>query len=128
MTLLKDLIDILERVQKGDFVVRLTEGVNRAEDTLRDYVVTPELKDCFDNALAFIRSGLQSNTSKATYLHGSFGSGWDAERFENAIIAEPGSEERSQLIGALIDQFFRSYDTQAGGQGEAFLSLDKGCL
>ncbi len=42
MTLLKNLIDIPERVQKGDFVLRLTEGVNRAEDTLRDYVVTPE--------------------------------------------------------------------------------------
>lgn len=245
MTLIKDLIDIPERVQKGDFVLKLTEGVNRAEDTLRDYVVTPELKDCFDNALAFIHSSLQSNTSKATYLHGSFGSGkshfmavlhlilqgnlearripeltpvitkhnawidgkkfllvpyhmigardmesgilggyvdfvrrihsnasipgvylaeglfrdaqalrdrmgddaffaalsegtssssgwgelaagWDAERFDNAVIAEPGSEERSQLISALIGKFFGSYDTQAGGQGEAFLSLDKG--
>lgn len=244
MTLIKDLIDIPERVQKGDFVLRLTEGVNRPEDTLRDYVVTPELKDCFDNALTFISSGFQSNTSKATYLHGSFGSGkshfmavlhlilqgnpqarsitelasvitkhnewiegkrfllvpyhmigardmesgilggyvdfmrrthpnapipgvylaeglfrdaqvlrdrlganaffsalsegtsssgwgelaagWDAKRFENAIIAEPGSEERSQLISALISKFFSSYDTQAGGQGEAFLSLDQG--
>lgn len=244
MTLIKDLIDIPERVQKGDFVLRLTEGVNRAQETLRDYVVTPELKDCFDNALAFIRSSLQTNTSKATYLHGSFGSGkshfmavlhlilqgnlearripelapaitkhnewitgkkfllvpyhmigsrdmesgilggyvdfmrrthpdapipgvylaeglfrdaqallhrlgdhaffaalsegtsssgwgelaagWDAERFEKAIVAEPGSEERSQLISTLIGQFFGSYDTQASGQGEAFLSLDKG--
>jgi len=245
MTLIKDLIDIPERVQKGDFVLRLTEGVIRAEETLRDYVVTPELKDCFDNALSFIHSALQTNTSKATYLHGSFGSGkshfmavlhlilqgnsaargilelapvitkhnewiggkkfllvpyhmigahdmesgilggyvdfvrrthpnapvpavflaeglfrdaenlrqqmgdelfftrlsegtnsgggwgeleagWDAERFEKAIAAEPGSEERSQLISALIGQFFGSYDTQAGGHGEAFLSLDKG--
>lgn len=75
MTLIKDLIDIPERVQKGDFVLRLTEGVIRAEETLRDYVVTPELKDCFDNALSFIHSALQTNTSKATYLHGSFGSG-----------------------------------------------------
>ena len=75
MTLLKDLIDIPERVQKGDFVLRLTEGVNRAEETLRDYVVTPELKDCFNAALLFIRSSLQANSSKATYLHGSFGSG-----------------------------------------------------
>lgn len=75
MTLLKDLIEILEQVQKGDFVPRLTEGVIRADETLRDYVVTPELIVCFDNALSFIRSALQSNTSKATYLHGSFGSG-----------------------------------------------------
>lgn len=245
MTLIKDLIDIPERVQKGDFVLRLTEGVTRADATLRDYVVTPELKDCFDNALSFIRSALQTNTSKATYLHGSFGSGkshfmavlhlilqgnpaaraiielapvitkhnewivgkrfllvpyhmigardmesgilggyvdfvrrthphtpipgvylatglfqdaenlrqqmgdelfftrlsagttssrggwgeleagWDAKRFEQAIAAEPGAEERSQLISALIGQFFSSYDTQASGH-EAFLSLDRG--
>ena len=75
MTLIKDLIHIPERVQKGDFVLRLTEGVNRADETLRDYVVTPELEECFNSALIFIRSSLQANSSKATYLHGSFGSG-----------------------------------------------------
>jgi hypothetical protein len=245
MTLLKDLIDIPDHVQKGDFVLRLTEGVIRADETLRDYVVTPELTGCFDNALSFIRSALQTTTSKATYLHGSFGSGkshfmavlhlilqgntraraipelapviskhnewilgkkfllvpyhmigapdmesgilggyvdfvrrthpdapipgvylaeglfrdaenlrrqmgdahffsalnegastssgwgelaegWDGDRFDAAIVADPGSEARSQLISILISRFFGSYDTQAGGQGEAFLSLDKG--
>lgn len=245
MTLIKELIDIPERVQRGDFVLRLAEGVTRPEDTLREYVVTPELKTCFDDALTFIRSSLETNTSKASYLHGSFGSGkshfmavlhlilkgepaargipelapvitkhnewiagkkfllvpyhmigahdmesgilggyvdfmrrthpeapipgvylaeglfkdaenlrkqmgderffstlcsgsegssdfgdvdagWDADRFENAIVAEPGSEERSQLISALVDKYFGSYDTQAGAHGEAFLSLDKG--
>jgi hypothetical protein len=30
---------------------------------------------CFDDALSFIRGSLQGATSKATYLHGSFGSG-----------------------------------------------------
>ncbi|MFN9248735.1 MAG: hypothetical protein ACK6DS_16855, partial [Planctomycetota bacterium] len=73
MTLIKDLIDIPERVQKGDFVLRLSEGVNRAEETLRDYVVTPELARCFDAALVFIQTALQGRTSKATFLHGSFG-------------------------------------------------------
>lgn len=245
MTLIKELIEIPERVQRGDFVLRLSEGVTRAEETLRDYVVTPELQDCFDNALTFIRSALQTNTSKASYLHGSFGSGkshfmavlhlllqghiaarslpdlaaviskhnewvagkkfllvpyhmiaardmesgilggyvdfvrrmhphapipgvylaeglfrdaenlrsqmgderffttlnegasngggwgdlevgWHAERFENALLAAPGSEERAQLIGALVRKFFGSYDTQAGGHGEAFVSLDRG--
>jgi hypothetical protein len=245
MTLIKDLIEIPEQIQRGDFVLRLTEGVNRADETLRDYVVTPELRACFDDALAFIRSALQTNTSKASYLHGSFGSGkshfmailhlilegntaargipelaavitkhnawitgkkfllvpyhmigshdmesgilggyvdfirrvhpgapipgvylaeglfrdaenlrkqmgderffdrlaeglaadsdfgdvdraWDAERFEAAVVAPPGSEERSLLIGALVGKFFGSYDTQAGAHGEAFLSLDRG--
>ncbi|WP_017326151.1 hypothetical protein [Synechococcus sp. PCC 7336] len=245
MTLIKDLIDIPERVQKGDFVLKLTEGVIHPEATLRDYVVTPELKDCFDNALSFIQSAIQSNSSKASYLHGSFGSGkshfmavlnlilkgipeaksirelapaitkhndwitgkkfllvsyhaigardmescilggyvdfirrnhpdapipgvylaeglfrdaqnlrvsigdeaffsqlnegsssdsgwgeltdgWNADRFESATIAGPGDEERSQLISALVKQFFSSYDVQAGAQGEAFVSLDRG--
>ncbi|MFM9960790.1 MAG: phage resistance protein [Planctomycetaceae bacterium] len=245
MTLIKDLIEIPERVQKGDYVLRLAEDVGRPEVVLGNYVVTPELRDCFDNALTFIQSSLQSNTSKGSYLHGSFGSGkshfmavlhlilqgntaaraipelapviakhnhwiggkkfllvpyhmigahdmesgilggyvefirrtqpqapipgvylaeglfrdaqalcetlgdekffaklnegadsdggwgdlnssWDASRFETAIIAPPGSEDRSQLISSLIRQFFGSYDTQAGGRGEAFVSLDKG--
>lgn len=74
-TFIKDLIDIPEQVQRGDFVLRLAEGVTRAEETLRDYVVTPELQACFDNALSFVSSALYSRTSKASYLHGSFGSG-----------------------------------------------------
>ncbi len=75
MTLLHDLLDIPERIQKGDFVLRLAEGVTRPDETLRDYVVTPELQRCFDDALTFIRSAIDSRTSKASYLHGSFGSG-----------------------------------------------------
>jgi chromosomal replication initiation ATPase DnaA len=75
MTLIKDLIEIPEHVQRGDFVLRLSEGVTRADETLRDYVVTPELRACFENALSFIRSALRDRTSKASYLHGSFGSG-----------------------------------------------------
>jgi len=244
MTLIRELIDIPEHVQKGDFVLRLSEGVNRAEETIRDYVATPELKLCFDDALTFIRSALQTNTSKATYLHGSFGSGkshfmavlhlilkgnplargiselasviskhnewiagkkfllvpyhmigahdmesgilggyvdfvrrahheapipgvylaeglfrdadnlrrqmgdesffktlnegqgnsgwgqlataWDLGRFEAAMLADPGAEERSQLISVLVSKYFGSYDTQAGAHGEAFLPLDKG--
>ncbi|MEB3288487.1 MAG: hypothetical protein VKI82_01150 [Leptolyngbya sp.] len=244
-TLIQDLIDIPERVQKGDFVLRLTEGVNQVEQTLAQYVVTPELKDCFDNALSFIRSALQSHSSKASYLHGSFGSGkshfmavlnlilqgipeargikelapviakhnewiegkrfllvpyhmigatsmesgilggyvdyvrrthptapipgvylaeglfqdarrfreslgdeaffaklsegssggggwgkleenWTADRFEAAIQAAPGTEERSELISVLIKHFFASYDIQTQGQEEAFVSLDMG--
>lgn len=43
MASIKDLIDLPEHVHRGDFVLRLTEGVQRAEATLRDYVVTPQL-------------------------------------------------------------------------------------
>ena len=75
MTLIKELIKIPDRVQKGDFVLRLAEDINRPEVVLDNYVVTPELASCFDAALSFIGSSVQNRTSKASYLHGSFGSG-----------------------------------------------------
>ena len=75
MTFLRDLINIPERVHQGDFVLKLSEGVTNADATLRDYVVTPQLVDCFDNALGFIKQSVESGGSKAAYLHGSFGSG-----------------------------------------------------
>ena len=39
------------------------------------YVVTPQLVACFDDALSFIKSAVEATNSKACYLHGSFGSG-----------------------------------------------------
>ncbi len=75
MTLIKDLIFIPERVHQGDFVLKLSEGVLDAQATLRDYVVTPQLVDCFENAMGFIKQAVQSGGSKAAYLHGSFGAG-----------------------------------------------------
>ncbi len=245
MTLLKELIDIPDHIDKGQFVLRLTEGVTDPQATVATYVPTPQLVRAFDDALSFVRGSLSGNTSKATYLHGSFGSGkshfmailhlilsgntaargipelaatiqkhnpwiegkkfllvpyhmigandvesgilggyvdfirrthpdapipgvylaeglfrdaqalrermgdeaffsalsegasgnsdfgdvdagWSAARFESAVEADPGSEERSQLISALVGKFFGSYDTQASGKGEAFVSLDKG--
>ena len=72
---IRDLIDLPEHVHRGDFVLRLTEGVEHPAETVDSYVVTPQLVEAFDNALGFIRSALQPPTSKAAYLHGSFGSG-----------------------------------------------------
>lgn len=72
---LKDLIHIPEKVHKGDFVLKLSEGVEKADQTLDEYVVTPQLRDCLDDALAFVQSAVQSSSSKMTYLNGSFGSG-----------------------------------------------------
>jgi hypothetical protein len=74
-TLIKDLITLPERVGKGDFVLELSRGVQQADETLRNYVVTPQLATCFDDALHFIRGALETNKSRAAYLHGSFGSG-----------------------------------------------------
>ncbi len=75
MTLIRDLIDIPERVHRDDFVLRLTESVTRPDETLKNYIVTPQLADAFNRALELIQGALGSNSSKAAYLHGSFGSG-----------------------------------------------------
>ncbi|RKT46659.1 phage resistance protein [Thiocapsa rosea] len=77
--LIKDLIHIPERVQRGDFVLNLASGLeaDAVEQTLRDYVVTPQLARCFEDALSFVKSTVnsQQNRNKGAYLHGSFGTG-----------------------------------------------------
>jgi hypothetical protein len=73
--LLREVIYIPERTSTSDFVLKLTEGVSDAEATLRDYVITERLVRNFDEALGLIQSALASGSSKAAYLHGSFGSG-----------------------------------------------------
>src|SRR4051794_7798423 len=75
--LISHLLGLPDRVHKGDFVLNLSEGVtpDKAGRTLDEYVVTPQLADCFDNALGFIKSAIDARSSKAAYLHGSFGSG-----------------------------------------------------
>ena len=49
--------------------------MTRPAETLRPYVVTPQLAGAFDRSLDLIKSALASGSSKAAYLHGSFGSG-----------------------------------------------------
>lgn len=77
MTTIGDIFEIPDSVHQGDFVLRLTEGVqdDRRKQTLQQYVVTPQLAKCFDQALSLIESAVSSNSSKGAYLHGSFGSG-----------------------------------------------------
>jgi hypothetical protein len=73
--LIRDLIEIPERVHQSDFVLRLSEGIERPEETLHTYVVTDQLRDAFQQALDLVRRALESRTSMGAYLHGSFGSG-----------------------------------------------------
>ena len=73
--LISELIELPERVRKGDFVLNLSKGVTEPEKTLDEYVVTPQLVGCFDDALDFIKSAVDATNSKACYLHGSFGAG-----------------------------------------------------
>ena len=73
--LIKDLINLPEQVNRGDFVLRLTEGLAHPDATVDSYVVTPQLEKFFDTTLALIKSAVEGKSSKAAYLHGSFGIG-----------------------------------------------------
>jgi hypothetical protein len=72
-----EVFDIPRQVHQGDFVLKLTEGVDErhAAATLRDYVVTPQLIECFKESLGLIRGALDAGASRGAYLHGSFGAG-----------------------------------------------------
>ena len=78
MTLLSELIDIPQEVHKSDFVISLKSAIEQPERTLADYVVTPQLAECFDLALSLITSSVADRTSKSSYLHASFGAGKSA--------------------------------------------------
>ena len=73
--LVRDLFDLPDQIRKGDFVLKLTEGVTHARETVRTYVVTPALVDAFDQTLRLVGSALRDGRSQAAFLHGSFGSG-----------------------------------------------------
>jgi hypothetical protein len=75
MTLLADLIDIPEQVHKSDFVISLATAIGEPAETVRDYVVTDQLVQCFDRAMSLVATAVGDNRSKATYLHASFGGG-----------------------------------------------------
>jgi hypothetical protein len=75
MTKLRDLFDLPERVNPGDFVLKLSEVVHHPNEALKDYFVTDQLAKSFDDALGLVESAMTSGESKATYLHGSFGAG-----------------------------------------------------
>lgn len=73
--LLRDVLDIPERIDASDFVLQLHTGVDAPEQTLADYVVTDALARSFDDALGLVGRTLRGGVSKGAFIHGSFGSG-----------------------------------------------------
>jgi hypothetical protein len=100
--LLRDLIDIPERVHRGDFVLNLSKGVGE-ESTVRQYVVTDQLAACFDEALGIIQSAVESRVSRAAYLDGSFGSGKSHfMALLHAILrGDPAARGKEKLAGVV---------------------------
>ncbi|OBJ70979.1 DUF6079 family protein [Mycobacterium sp. 1274756.6] len=77
-TLLRDVIDIPERVGADDYVLRLTDSTDddaHIRATLDEYVLTESLTENFTQAMDLVADALNRNTSRAAYLTGSFGSG-----------------------------------------------------
>jgi len=60
--LIKELIHTPEKVQRRDFVLNLASGLapEAIEQTLAEYVVTPQLARCFEDALSFAKSAVTS--------------------------------------------------------------------
>lgn len=99
-TLLRDLIDIPERVGDEDYVLKLSEYVDdHAGAALAEYVVTDQLVDAFDHALGLVGQALTSGNSLGAYLEGSFGSG--KSHFMavlHAILrADPAARDKTEL-------------------------------
>lgn len=99
MTLIKELIEIPKKVQRGDFVLNLSQGLegDAVHQTLAQYVVTPQLAKAFDEALAFIKSTVADNQNrqKGAYLHGSFGSGKSHFMAVLHLLLQGNSEARA---------------------------------
>ena len=72
---LRDLIDLPERVEAADFVIKLNEGVARHEQTIKDYVVTAAIAGAIGEGLDLVGSSLAQQSSRGAFLDGSFGSG-----------------------------------------------------
>ncbi len=111
--LLRDLIDLPENVRQGDFVLRLSEGVTKPEETLRNYVVTPQLATSFEQALNIIKAAVQAKTSKGAYLHGSFGSG--KSHFMAVLLLLLQGDPRARSVPELAPAVAR-LDKWAGGK------------
>lgn len=97
MAFIGDIFDIPERVHQGDFVLRLTEGLEggKAAQTLANYVVTPQLTKAFDQALGLIKGAVEANSSKGGYLHGSFGSGKSHFMAVLSLLLDGNADARS---------------------------------
>ena len=72
---LRELIALPERVEAADFVIKLDEGVARHEQTIKDYVVTKAIAAAIGDGIDLVSSSLSRQSSRGTFLDGSFGSG-----------------------------------------------------
>ncbi|TDD75126.1 phage resistance protein, partial [Actinomadura rubrisoli] len=110
--LLRDLIDIPERVHSGDLVLKLTAGI-ADHHTVTDYVVTPQLAESFDRALGIVQSAVETGTSHAAYIDGSFGSGKSHfMAMLHALVKQDPDARSKALLRPVVDK----HDPWLGGR------------
>ncbi|MFC0532816.1 phage resistance protein [Phytohabitans kaempferiae] len=99
MTLMRDVIKIPPRVTDSDFVMRLSEGVAHARQTIKDYVVTDSLKKNFTQALDLVGQAVQTGRSQAAFLHGSFGAGKShfMAMLHEILVGNPDARAKTEL-------------------------------
>src|SRR5690606_33468396 len=57
---------------------------------------------------------------------GKLATGWDAARFEAALEAAPARDERTRLVGDLVQYIFPAFKGISQGKDEAYVDLDVG--
>ncbi|NLU66093.1 PglY protein [Streptomyces sp. HNM0574] len=72
---LRDVLNLPESVLAGSFKVDLSEGIDQVEESVDQYVVTPNIDKALRRALSVVRESVRTGKPNASYLHGSFGSG-----------------------------------------------------
>ena len=91
--------------------------------------------DIFENALhappaarrrEVLRDLNQGNQAAGGSGWGKLAAGWDAARFEAALAAPPASEDRTRLVGDLVQHIFPAFQGIAQGKDEAYVDLDVG--
>ncbi|MFF3819393.1 DUF6079 family protein [Streptomyces bluensis] len=104
--LLREVIDIPEELDQNEYVLKLVEALENEETLakhLAEYVITDPLVERFDEALTLIQTALDSGSSKAAYLHGSFGSG--KSHFMMVLSALLGVLPEGARIARGLDDF-----------------------
>lgn len=74
-SLLREVIELPERVEAADFVIKLDESVARHEQTIKDYVVTDAIAGAVAEGLELVNGSLTQQSSRGAFLDGSFGAG-----------------------------------------------------
>ncbi|OON82074.1 BREX-2 system ATPase PglY [Streptomyces tsukubensis] len=114
--LLKDLMDLPATVSTSSYVLKLSEAVTEegSRKALEEYVVTGELLRNYRETLGMISTALDTQSSMAVYLHGSFGAG---KSHFMAVLHALMSNSPAARARQEFDPLYQDFDwLRAGGK------------